>query len=49
MTEACKHVERTTNLDGEVVETLYKSLWCPDCHLRIVREYKARPFKLRNR
>ena len=49
MMEPCKHVERKTNLDGETIEKPYTSLWCPDCHLRIVRDYKASPFKLRNR
>ena len=47
--EPCKHMEQITNLDGQIIERRYTSLWCPKCHLRIVDNYQATPFKLRNR
>jgi predicted RNA-binding Zn-ribbon protein involved in translation (DUF1610 family) len=42
----CKHMDKTPNLDGEVKEKPYKSIFCPDCGERLVRDYKARAFKL---
>ena len=44
--EECLHIEKKINELGEEVERPYHSIFCPDCGKRLVRDYKARAFKL---
>jgi hypothetical protein len=47
--EKCNHIEKKINEFGEMVEKPYHSIFCPDCGLRLVRDYKAEAFKLKSR
>jgi len=47
--EECKHIGKSFNLDGEIIEEPYKNIFCPDCGVRLVHDYKAQAFKLRGR
>ena len=43
----CLHINKFTNLAGETIEEPYKNIFCPDCGVRLVHDYKAEAFKLR--
>ena len=45
----CLHIEKYENLDGDKLERPWNRIFCPDCGVRIVGEYKTDPFKLRGR
>ena len=45
----CLHIEKYENLDGDKLERPLNRIFCPDCGVRIVGEYKTDPFKLRGR
>lgn len=45
----CQHIEKYENLDGNKLERPWNRIFCPDCGVRIVEEYKTDPFKLRGR
>jgi hypothetical protein len=45
----CLHIEKYENLDGDKLERSWNRIFCPDCGVRIVGEYKTDPFKLRGR
>jgi methionine synthase II (cobalamin-independent) len=47
--EDCKHIEKKINEFGEYVERPWQNIFCPDCGLRLVHDYKAEAFKLQSR
>jgi len=49
MTDQCQHLDKYTTPEGEVVESPYKNIFCPDCGVRLVQDYKAQAFKIRGR